>query len=70
MSQVIWANYLVLKTISRIGVVEFVYRKEIDNFTVEVGIMYYGFEINDIISIDFLSHLRLTIDLDKVSIYK
>lgn len=69
-----------IETISGVGGIEFVYRKvidklsldklEIDDFTIEVGVMDYGFEINGIIGMDFLSQLGLTIDLNKMCIYK
>ena len=59
--------------------VEFVYRKEGDkirfgkieirNFNIEVGVMDHGFEINGIIGVDFLKHIKAIIDLDKMLVY-
>lgn len=69
-----------IETISGVGVIEFVYKKEIDkikfgnleikNFNIEVGVMDYGFEINGIIGIDFLEHIGTIIDLNKMLVYK
>ncbi len=68
-----------IETISGVGGVEFVYKKNIDriklgnlvisNFTIEVGVMDYGFEINGIIGMDFLKEVGAIIDLDKMAIY-
>lgn len=66
-----------IETISGVGGVEFVYKKNIDriklgnlvisNFTIEVGVMDYGFEINGIIGMDFLKEVGAIIDLDKMA---
>lgn len=68
-----------IETISGVGGIEFVYKKEIDkikfgnleikNFNIEVGVMDYGFEINGIIGIDFLEHIGAIIDLNKMLVY-
>lgn len=68
-----------IETISGVGGIEFVYKKNIDeiylgklkirNFIIEVGVMDYGFEINGIIGMDFLKKVRAIIDLDKMLIY-
>lgn len=68
-----------IETISGVGGIEFVYKKNIDgiklgdlvisNFTIEVGVMDYGFEINGIIGMDFLKEVGAIIDLDKMAIY-
>lgn len=69
-----------IETISGVGGVEFVYKKNVDgislgnleirNFIIEVGVMDYGFEINGIIGMDFLKEVGAIIDLDKMAIYK
>lgn len=58
-----------IETISRVGGVEFVYKKIIDtinlgnliinNFTIEVGVMDYGFEIYVIIGMYFFKLTRI-----------
>lgn len=68
-----------IETISGVGGVEFVYKKNIDkiifgnvhvkNFNIEIGVMDYGFEINGIIGIDFMKHIGAIIDLDKMVVY-
>ncbi len=68
-----------IETISGVGGVEFVYRKNVDsidlgsltvnNFTIEVGVMDYGFKIDGILGIDFLKEVGAIIDLDKMTIY-
>ena len=68
-----------IETISGVGGIEFVYKKEIDkikfgnlkikNFNIEVGVMDYGFEINGIIGIDLLEHIGAIIDLNKMLVY-
>lgn len=68
-----------IQTISGVGGVEFVYKKMIDeinlgnlvisNFTIEVGVMDYGFEMDGIIGMDFLRKVGAIIDLDKMAIY-
>ncbi len=68
-----------IETISGIGGVEFVYKKSVDgvklgnlvvrNFVIEVGVMDYGFEIDGIIGVDFLSEVGAIIDLNKLIVY-
>lgn len=68
-----------IETISGVGGVEFVYKKNIDsinlgslkfsNFTIEVGVMDYGFEINGILGIDFLKSVGAIIDLGEMTIH-
>ena len=68
-----------IETISGVGGVEFVYKKNIDginlgnlevrDFIIEVGVMDYGFEINGIIGMDFLEEVGAIIDLEKMAIY-
>lgn len=70
----------IIETISGVGGVEFVYKKNIDgikignlevtDFVIEVGVMDYGFEINGIIGIDFLKEVGAIIDLKQMCIYK
>lgn len=68
-----------IDTISGVGGVEFVYNKnisgisignlEVRDFTIEVGVMNYGFEINGIIGMDFMRGVGAIIDLDKMVMY-
>lgn len=68
-----------IETISGVGGVEFVYKKDVDciqfgelelkDFTIEVGVMDYGFDINGIIGMDFLKKMGVIIDLDKMMVY-
>lgn len=68
-----------IETISGVGGVEFVYKKNIDvinlggieirDFTVEVGVMDYGFEINGILGMNFMKGVGIIIDLDKMIVY-
>ena len=68
----------IIETISGVGGVEFVYKKNIDginlgtleirDFIIEVGVMDYGFEINGIIGMDFLKEVGAIIDLEKMAI--
>ncbi|OLS02691.1 retropepsin-like aspartic protease [Tissierella creatinophila] len=68
-----------IETISGVGGVEFVYKKnidkiifgnlEIENFNIEIGVMDYGFDINGIIGIDFMKYIGAIIDLDKMIVY-
>lgn len=68
-----------LQTISGVGGVGFVYKKNIDGinlggleireFIIEVGVMDYDFEINGIIGMDFLKEVGAIIDLEKIAIY-
>lgn len=68
-----------IDTISAVGGIEFVYNKNIDgisignlelrNFTIEVGVMDYGFEVNGILGMDFMKGIGAIIDLDKMIIY-
>lgn len=67
-----------IETIQGVGGCEFVYKKnikkikfgnlEVDNFKAEIGAMDYGFEIDGIIGIDFLSEIKAVIDLNKMII--
>lgn len=69
----------IIESISGIGGSEFVYKKRIDNiklgnlevidFTIEVGVMDYGFDINGIIGMDFMRKVGSIIDLNKMIIY-
>lgn len=62
-----------------VGGSEYVYEKNIEkikletatimNLKVDVGAMDYGFEIDDIIGMNFLISAKLIIDLDKMIIY-
>ena len=68
-----------IETISGVGGVEFVYKKNIDginlgnlqitNFTIEVWVMDYGFDINGIIGMDFMKAVDAIIDLNKMVVY-
>jgi predicted aspartyl protease len=68
-----------IETISGVGGIEFVYKKNIDgiklgnlvisNFIIEVGAMDYGFEINGIIGMNFLREAGAIINLGKMAIY-
>lgn len=69
----------VIETISGVGGSEFVFKKIIDriqlgnltvrDFTIEVGVMDYGFDINGIIGMDFLSKVGAIINLADMTIY-
>lgn len=60
--------------ISGVGGSEFVYSKTVDvvrieeievrNFTLEIGAMNYGFELDGIIGLDFLQRLKAIINID------
>lgn len=64
--------------IQGVGGVEFVFTKRVDllsagelivnNFTVEVGSMDYGFSIDGILGMDFLTSVGAIIDLDMMEI--
>lgn len=64
--------------ISGVGGSEFVFskaidsikigEKEADNFTVEIGAMDYGFELDGIIGLDLLQQMKSIINLDKLII--
>lgn len=68
----------IIETISGIGGSEFVYKKNVDNlqlgesevtdFTIEVGVMDYGFDINGILGMDFLIETGAIIDLARMEI--
>lgn len=68
-----------IETISGVGGVEFVYKKNIDginlggleirDFIIEIGVMDYGFEINGIIGMDFMKSIGAIIDLNKMIVY-
>lgn len=68
-----------IETISGVGGVEFVFKKNIDginfggleirDFEIEVGVMDYGFEINGILGMDFMKTIGMVIDLNKMIAY-
>lgn len=70
----------VIETISGVGGAEFVYQKKVDclelgelrieDFTIEVGVMDYGFELNGIVGMDFLRKVGTVIDLNEMKIKK
>lgn len=67
-----------LKRIRGVGGAEFVFTKEIDNlsldklradnFSIEVGAVNYGFEIEGILGMDFLLQTKAKIDLENLTI--
>jgi predicted aspartyl protease len=69
-----------VRRIRGIGGAEFVFAKKVDrlslgelqvnNFEVEVGAMDYGFEIDGILGMDFLTQVGAVIDLAKLEIYR
>ena len=68
-----------LRRIIGVGGSEFVFTKLIQqlamddlivkNFNIEVGEMNYGFEIDGIIGMDFLSQVNAVVDLAQLEIY-
>ncbi len=68
----------ILYTIRGVGGVELVFMRKVDsldigncriqNFEIEIGGMDYGFDINGILGMDFLSHSGAAIDLRKLTI--
>lgn len=66
-------------SIQGVGGIEYVYTKNleaiyfeevcIDNFSVEIGSMDYGFEIDGIIGFDFIQMAGLVIDAVKMQAY-
>lgn len=68
----------VINRVRGVGGYEFVYQKSIEkikigdtevcNFTIEVGDMDYGFDIDGILGTDFLRASRAIIDMDKLMI--
>ncbi len=68
----------IIESISGVGGSEFVYKKNIDcinvgdleikGFTIEVGVMDYGFEINGIIGMDLFKEIGAIIDLDSMKL--
>ena len=62
-----------------VGGTEFVFTKQVDglfigvlqvnDFSVEVGAMNYGFVVDGIIGLDFLTQVKAVIDLSKMEIY-
>jgi predicted aspartyl protease len=74
--QLIPAPEDILYTIRGVGGTEVVYAKRVDylqvadqqvpNFQIEVGGMDYGFEIQGILGMDFLTQARAILDLDKL----
>ena len=67
-----------LRRIAGVGGAEYVFEKKIDrlsvgelsleSFTVEIGALDYGFEINGIIGLDFLRTTRSLIDLAELDL--
>ncbi len=63
-----------------VGGAEFVFTKRIDqlsledmrvgNFEIEVGAMGYGFDIDGIVGMDFLTQVGAVIDLDRMAVYR
>ena len=39
------------------------------DFSIEVGVMDYGFEVNGILGMDFMKGVGAIIDLDKMIVY-
>ena len=68
-----------IRRIRGVGGAEYVFSKRIDalsigtlsvtNFEIEVGAMDYGFEMDGILGMDFLSQVGAVIDLAKLEIY-
>lgn len=64
--------------ISGVGGSEFVYSKTVDfikvgdlqaeNFTLEIGAMNYGFDLDGIIGLDLLQQLKAIINIDKLTL--
>ncbi len=64
--------------ISGVGRSEFVYLKRIDsirigekeavNFPLEIGAMNYGFDLNGIIGLDLLQHVKAIINIDQLTL--
>lgn len=64
--------------ISGVGRSEFVYSKRIDsirigekeavNFPLEIGAMNYGFDLNGIIGLDLLQHVKAIINIDQLTL--
>jgi hypothetical protein len=69
----------ILYTIRGVGGNEVVFSRKVDyllvgerketNFQIEVGGMDYGFEIQGILGMDFLTQAGAVIDLDKMELY-
>jgi hypothetical protein len=63
-----------------VGGAEFVFTKEVDclsvgelqvnDFEIEVGAMDYGFEVDGIVGMDFLTEVGAVVDLGKLEIYQ
>ena len=58
------SEFVFSKTIDSIKIGE----KEADNFTLEIGAMDYGFELDGIIGLDLLQQIKAIINLDKLII--
>lgn len=43
---------------------------KIENFSLEIGAMNYGFELAGIIGLDFLKQVDAVINLDKLTLYR
>ena len=59
------AEFVFTKRVERLGVGEL----WVDDFRIEVGMMDYGFDIDGIIGMDFLTQVGAVIDLSKFEIY-
>ncbi len=69
-----------IRRIRGVGGAEYVFSKRIDtlsigdisvtDFEIEVGVMDYGFEMDGILGMDFLSNVGAIIDLAKLEIYQ
>jgi Aspartyl protease len=68
-----------IEQIRGVGGAEFVFTKRVDHITadalkvvdfeIEVGAMSYGFDIEGIVGMDFLTRTRAVIDLSRLEIY-
>ena len=58
------SEFVFSKTIDSIKIGE----KEADNFTLEIGAMDYGFELDGIIGLDLLQQIKVIINLDNLII--
>ena len=69
----------IIHRIRGVGGTEFVFSKSIDrlalgdlvlsNFEIEVGVMDYGFKIDGIVGMDFLTQVGAVIDLSTMEVY-
>jgi len=58
------SEYVFLKTIDKLEINEL----EINNFTVDIGVMEYGIEIDGIIGIDLLLRMKGRINLEEMTL--